>query len=288
MLKNNIIFWSFSFNFTQFHYFIENLKLFSNSLPNRINPRTLEKEFASSFMFNHTSKTKIFKFNNVPKFFNISMSENLFVLKSFKTYMKINIYGANNFKVHGSFFTHYLTFMSSNTSVISVKKFFNFYKNIFFFITNIFYYQIPLLSFGSSSFKKELLSLNWSYLSNFNFVWRYTRPFLCLTSNKIRDNLDLVFKALRRLNFHTALILDVFYHAKTIHYLNKTGFYSFGLVPINMNRYLVNFAIPTSHEGALSQVFLIRFILSSKKQTETHIFNEFFSNWNFFKNLMMS
>jgi len=78
------------------------------------------------------------------------------------------------------------------------------------------------------------------------------------------------------LNFHTAMILDVFYHSKTIHYLNIFGFYTFGLVPTNTSKYTLNFALPTAQESILSQIFFIRFLLVSKKHTEKYVFNDLF------------
>lgn len=85
------------------------------------------------------------------------------------------------------------------------------------------------------------------------------------------------------LNFHTAMVLDVFYHAKTIHYLNIMNFYTFGLVPTNTSKYTLNLSLPTTQESILSQIFFIRFLLVSKKNTEKSIFNNLFGKWNFLK-----
>lgn len=78
------------------------------------------------------------------------------------------------------------------------------------------------------------------------------------------------------INFHTAMVLDVFYHAKTIYYLNITGFYTFGLVPTNTSKYVLNLSLPTTQESILSQIFFIRFLLVSKKNTEKNVFNNLF------------
>jgi hypothetical protein len=86
----------------------------------------------------------------------------------------------------------------------------------------------------------------------------------------------LILENYTLMNFHTAMILDVFYHAKTIYYLNITGFYTFGLVPTNTNKYTLNLSLPTTQESILSQVFFIRFLLVSKKHTEKSIFNNHF------------
>lgn len=202
--------------------------------------------------------------------------------------MKINIYNFGNLRVNNSFFFSYISFSSANVSVNNITKFFQYYKNFLNFISNVFYYKLPFLSFSNSAFKREILALNWSYLSKFNYIWRYTKSFMFFTPNKINDEIFTLFHNYSLMNLHTAAVLDVFYHSKTIYYLNKTGFYTFGLVPTNTPSYILNFAIPTTQESILSQVFFIRLLLSTKKHTEKHMFNDLFGKWNFLRCLLIN
>jgi hypothetical protein len=168
--KNTYITFFFSNNFLRYNYIINNLNVYLNNSSNKTNYLELENDFKYFYSSHNLPKSEITKFHTKPKFFSISKQENLFLLRSFKTYMKINIYNSSNLRVHNSFFMSYLSFHSANVSLISVRKFFQYYKNFFNFISNIFYYKLPFLSFGSSSFKKDLLSLNWSYLSRFSYM----------------------------------------------------------------------------------------------------------------------
>ena len=248
-----------------------------------ISPLDLKNDFKFFYSSEYMHRFDIKKLNTQPKFFCYNNRENLFVLKSFKLYVKINIYNPSNFRVNNSFFFSYLSFSSANTSVNNISRFFGYYKTFFQFISNIFYYKLPFLSFGNSAFKKEVLALNWFYLSKFSYIWRYTKPFVFFTSNKIHNEMLTLFHNYSLLNFNTAAVLDVFYHSKTIHYLNKTGFYTFGLVPTNTVSYTLNFSIPTTQESILSQVFFMRFLLVSKKHTNRHLFNDLFNKWRFLK-----
>lgn len=283
-IKNNYF---YSNSFIRFTFILKNLNCLSNSLIDKNNTNHFTNEFKSFFSRTDSVKHYPENLSSKPKFFDSSNLEMPFILKSFKLYLKINMQSVKSLKVHGSFFTYYLSFTGGNVSLINIKKFFTLYKNMFYFISNIFYYQLPLLSFGGISFKKEILALNWSYMSHFNFMWRYTKPFLCFAPNKLSDGILYLFKSLKHVNFHTALIIDVFYHSKTIYYLHRTGFYTFGLVPTSTNKYTVNYAIPSSQESMLSQVFFIRFVLLAKKSSERSIFNKHFNNWNFLCSYML-
>lgn len=276
-----------SINFLKYNYIINSINIFSKISSNKINILGLENDFKHFYSSKHLPSAQVEKFHSRPKFFSSNKYENLFLISSFKLYTKINIYNSSNLRVHNSYFVSYLSFRSSNVSVNSIKKFFQYYKTFFHFVSNVYYYKIPFLSFGSSAFKRELLSLNWLYLSKFTFMWHYTKPFFFFTPNKIRDEMFNLFNNYSLLNFHTAAVIDVFYHSKTIYYLHKTGFYTFGLVPTNTPKYTLNFALPTTQESILSQVFFIRFLLVSKKYTEKHIFNNLFNKWLLLKNFIL-
>ena len=285
--KYNYTFFSLSNTFLRYSYIVNNLNNYLKNASNKINILSLENDFKFSYSSHHFSKLNIIRTHSKPQFFTNSKNENLFLLRSFKMYMKINIYNPSNLRVHSSFFSSYLSFSSANVSVINVRRFFQYYKTFFNFVSNIFYYRLPFLSFGSSSFKKDILSLNWSYLSRFNHMWKYTKPFFFFTPNKIRNEMSVILENYTLINFHTAMILDVFYHAKTIYYLNITGFYTFGLVPTNTSKYSLNLSLPTTQESILSQIFFIRFLLVSKKNTEKSIFNNLFDKWKFLKHFLL-
>ena len=288
-LNKQIFFnYSYSTNFIKYNFILNSINSILKKTSNTVSTLNIENDFKFFYSSKYYPEHHVEKISSKPKFFSTSKYENLFLLKSFKVYMKINIHNSSNLRVHNSYFFSYLSFASANVSLTNIKKFFKYYKTFFHFLTNVYYYKIPFLSFGSSSFKREILSLNWFYLSKFTFMWRYTKPFFFFTPNKIRNEMFNILNNYFMLNFSTAVVLDVFYHAKTIYYLHKIGFYTFGLVPTNTPRYTLNFALPTNQESILSQIFFIRFMLSSKKYTDKYVFNNLFNKWYLLKNYISS
>lgn len=178
--KNNYTNFFYSNTFLRYNYIISNLNNYLKNASNKIDSLSLENDFKFFYSSHHLPKSIFLKSHTKPQFFTNSRFENLFLMRSFKTYMKINIHNPSNLRVHSSFFSSYLSFYAANVSVINIRKFFQYYKTFFNFISNVFYYKLPFLSFGSTSFKKDILSLNWLYLSRFNYMWKYTKPFFFL------------------------------------------------------------------------------------------------------------
>lgn len=211
---------------------------------------------------------------------------NLFRL--FKPYLTLNtVFYTFRYKIHATFASFFIRHVAGGTSVVSIRKLFVRWKDAYLLLFNLFYYKIDLLVFGTSVFKNELLGLNWDVFSRLKVSWRYTRPFLFHRSNKIDRLGDWLFKRIRIFGVNSAFVLDVFYHKKTIHYLHRAGFYTIGAVPTTAHIRSVNFALPTSLDSGLTQLFFLRFTLVVKKQASGFFFYKVYAGWlNFLKFLV--
>lgn len=205
--------------------------------------------------------------------------------KLFKPYLTLNtVFHTFRYKIHASFSFFFLRHVAGGTSVASIRKLFTRWKDAYLLLFNLFYYKIDLLVFGTSVFKNELLGLNWDTLSRLKVSWRYTKPFLFHRPNKIDRLGDWLFARIRIFGINSAFVLDVLYHKKTIHYLHRSGFYTIGAVPTTSHIKSVNFALPTSLDSGLTQLFFLRFTLVIKKQASGFFFSKVYSDWlNFLK-----
>ena len=207
-------------------------------------------------------------------------SKNIKIMHSFKSYIRINANSLNTIDIpHFSFKHFYLGYKRGGVTVLNISKFFTRWKDVYYLLYNLFFYKIELLTFGTSFFKREILALNWQASRNFKFMWRYTRPFLTLRSNKITTYGDFVFYRLSLLGMKLGFIIDVLYHNKTIYYLHRAGFYTIGLVPVNYNINTLNFAIPSSSDSLVTQIFFIRFMSLIKQNTHQIQYNYMKSLW---------
>lgn len=188
-------------------------------------------------------------------------------------------------RMHPSWVSYYFSVSFGDGCVICIRKFFTRWKKTYYLMFNLFFYRINLLVFGTSFFKKELLALNWSVNTKLLNIWRYVSPFFYFKPSRIFDDANYIFHKLRLLGLNIALIIDVSYHHKTLYYLNTVSFYTIGVVPLNLNMYSVNFAVPTSSESLFTQLFFIRFFFSIKKKTKHYKYLELKKTWlNFYLN----
>lgn len=188
------------------------------------------------------------------------------MLALFKIFIKLNVVSANTLTVpHASFRLYFIQNTRGGASIASLPKLFNRWKSAYYLIYNLYYYRIDVLTFSPSFFKNEVLSLNWQDLYKFKYIWRYTRPFLTLKSNKITNHAEFVFRRLRLLGLSIGLVTDILYHHKTIYYLRRSTFYSIGLVPSIYHINSVDFAIPTTYESILMQIFFVKFLTRTRQ-----------------------
>jgi len=202
------------------------------------------------------------------------------LIQLFRVFVRTNMTSQSGLtKPHHSFRTFYLSNTAGGLTILSIPKLFQRWKTFYFLLFNLYYHSVDALTFSPAFFKKEVLSLNWSFHKNFQFMWRYTRPFLVFKPNKITNHGDFVFRKLRSLGLSVGVVTDVLYHNKTIYYLKRTGFYSIGLVPTIYNAYTVDFAVPTAYDSIFTQIFFVRFLIRIRQDSSAMHFTQLKNLW---------
>ena len=241
-------------------------------------------EFKSLYNFNFKESIKPI---NIKQQTNIIHSHNLIdkknnirLLKLFQVFIRVNAFSKNTlFKVNTTFRSFYIDYTRGGISILNMSKFFKVWKDAYYLIFNLSYYRFDTLTFGSILFKKEILAFNWKILSNFSYLWKYAKPILLFKPNRITDDMDFVFEQLKLRGLNIALVVDVAYHSKTIHYLKQSNFYSIGLVPVNHSITTLDFPIPTNSDNLFMQLFFFRFILSIQKHSKNFKYSELKTLW---------
>ena len=240
----------------------------------------LENEFKFSGVKSSIFDIRASRHNTKPSIpYTYHAEKNMLAL--FKVFTKVNVVSSNALTVpHASFRLYFIRNKRGGAAIMSLPKLFNRWKSAYYLIYNLYYYRIDILTFAPSFFKNEVLSLNWQDLHRFKYVWRYTRPFLTLKPNKITNHAEFVFRRLRLLGMSIGLVTDVLYHHKTIYYLRRSSFYSIGLVPSIYHINSVDFAIPTTYESILMQVFFVKFLTRTRQTALSIKHAELKALWN--------
>lgn len=233
----------------------------------------LTKVFKSIFRLDAgLSKDNIVKL----KIFSKKNSTSTWNKELFKVFLHLNTWVLTpTLRVHASFNIFYLYNSQSNVGYFNLKRIFKAWNNIIIFITNIFYYNLNHLVFGSSYFKYEVLSLNWTSLNFTKFLWRFSHSFIFFLKNKTTLNNRLYFNYLNYLNFKIAFIVDIYYHNRTIYYFNRSRAITIGPVPVSSNYYTLSISLPVSSNLNFSNLFFLRLIFKLKKNNAKLLFEDY-------------
>jgi len=128
-------------------------------------------------------------------------------------------------------------------------------------LTNLFYYNIKILSFGSKLLKDEILSLNWK-LSPSNLLSHasFDKSFF-FSSAKTGPLYAKSFLRLSTFKIENSFIFDLNFHHRTIFFLRRYKFFSMGLVASTQNPWVVDYPIPVSISNILTQYYFIKLFL---------------------------
>ena len=256
----------------------KHIKPYNNTNP--LYNNFLATEFKLTYKNNLVFKKSVNP-NNTKPVIAVGGTEQLKLFKTFKSFLRVTSASNSTLMIpHFSFKHFYLGYRRGGLALLNVNKLFNRWKDTYYLTFNLFYYEIELLTFSTSFFRSEILSLNWQVMTKFKFMWRYTKPFLTSKPNKITTYGDFIFYRLNLLGLRVSLVVDVLYHSKTIYYLHRAGFYSIGLVPVNYNINTVNFAIPTASDSLFTQIFFIRFLAVTQQNSKTLKYKSQKSLWS--------
>ena len=180
---------------------------------------------------------------------------------------------------HANYRLFYLHSEPGRVSILNPTQFFRKWSNSYEFLFNAFYFQFEPFIFSSKFFKKETLALNWSSHLMDITTWRYTSFFFTFFITVFTRKLQFFYKYFQRPSATFALITDLEYHFKTLFYLKRHRWFTLALVPINLDPWLVSFAVPVFKNDLFVQFFFIKILLLIRRQGVFHRFEIFKNFW---------
>ena len=205
----------------------------------------------------------------------------VYTFKLFKVFLKFSLFnGSNYFSKHSALKFNYLS-PNIKGSATSLNGLFSKWINLFFLISNIFYYDIRFLTFSNSFFIKEVSTLNWNFFkkSNSKGLWRLTQPFIFFKVSQIVNYGPILFKKLKFKGFNISLIIDPLYHLKTLYYLKNNNMFIISLTSSSSRIKSVDLSIPINTNSVFSQLFFIRLIFSISKNVNFNKYNLYHQTW---------
>ena len=189
-------------------------------------------------------------------------------------------------RLHPSWISFFLMNHSGGNVHVSLSKFFLRWRRLYYFLFNIYFFNLGIIYFGNIFFKNDINSLNWSVLGRTESLFRYAHNFFTLKPSRIFNQGWVLFYKLRLSGLNLAFVCDLRFHKKTLYYLRRVQFFTIGIVPINYNQLLLDFALPSSSDNYTTQLFMLHFTRSLKKTAELHKYHSRSKLWkDFYQNL---
>jgi hypothetical protein len=139
--------------------------------------------------------------------------------------------------------------------------------------------------YSTPFFKNETLSLNWS-LNKWDIrSWKYCYPFFVFKTNLFSQKTNFFYDKLITLGYTFFIVTDCIYHYKNIYFFKKKQLYTVGLIPLNVNPWLVTYPVFASSNNYLNQIFFLQTVIYSQKKALYLHFCFFKKIWFLFKYL---
>jgi len=174
----------------------------------------------------------------------------------------------------------FITYSLNTIPLINIDKLFNKWINSYHFLLNIFFNKLNIFLFSNKIFKNEIVSFNWSLNLLDYKLFKYSNPYFYLKDTKLGVSSSVIFKRFEKNGLNIAFILDLKQHEKNIIFLKKINLYTIGLVPYNMNPWLVSYSFPIHSNSTFIQYFFIKTLLFFKQKIYLQLYNELKLNWH--------
>jgi len=250
---------------------------FRNSLSQNFNVVYNKPVLNRTTNFKTYFKTPQFCNSNQPKIYTTNKTTfyNLFLI-----YIQYTTLNSHKFFVpHTNFKTLFLFSQHNTTCYLNLTKMYAKWNNTCNFIINLFFIKTNLIVFSVKTLKSEALSFNWSYnLLNYN-LFKYSSPIFFTKDTNFGIVSTLVFKKFHQNGLNTVFLTDIKYHEKNLYYFKRFNITTIGLVPYNLNPWLVTYAIPTASNSLFIQYFFLKLLTYFRQYSLNYHYNNYRQLW---------
>ena len=210
----------------------------------------------------------------------LTNSTSLEIVKLFKLFLKLSL--SQPFFYSRYHYSHRLLFNTLNPNevvYVDLGKSYSRWFSLQTLLTNLFYYNIKIASFGTKLLADEILALNWRLtFTNLTTHSLFTKSFF-FNSAKTGPVYSKSFLRLSKFNIENAFVFDLTFHQRTIFFLRRYNFFTFGLVTSAQNPWLVDYPILVSSSSLLIQYYFIKLFTYTFSSAKYLYFNNCKTLW---------
>lgn len=178
----------------------------------------------------------------------------------YATFHFTNSSQSRDFNPHPAFRLLFVKGIKGNPSIMSLDYYFKRWKHTYLLFYNLFFAHNALPTFGSRVFKTEILALNWSFNLLTYKLFKYAAPFFIFEDESYGFSPLLILRKWRRSTINYLFLLELKIFKKFQHFFKRLSFVIIGLVPMNLNPWLVSYPIPAFSDSRFIQYYFLKLI----------------------------
>lgn len=172
----------------------------------------------------------------------------------------------------------YLTTRSSWVS-LSIPAFLNRLTTALELIMGCYYFDQFCAVLGNKRLWHETMLLNWVLFQRSSLSFELWRHHFFFYDQKWTTSTELLVSKFRSSKVDTFFLIDILAHQVNLRFLKKARYYLMGLVPVNVNPWVVHFAVPIFTHNLLILYYTLRLLYFAFIQAETLKFRRFKKLW---------
>jgi len=188
-----------------------------------------------------------------------------------------------DFRTHSAFKLLFMHYRGGEATIINAEGYFSRWKHTYLLLFNLFYTRESLPTFGSRVFKTEILALNWSFKLLTYKIFKFAAPFFIFNDEDYGLTPSLVLDKWKQKNINYVFLLELKIFKKLRYFFKTYSLFTFGLVPMNTNPWLVSYPIPAFSDTKLVQYYFLKLILLIRQDALHLKFYSRYKLWSQFK-----
>ena len=194
--------------------------------------------------------------NSTDKLFNLEYRWSLFLMY----FQFMDNRRTNFFSPHANFKNMFLFDSTKTTVFFNYSRLYMRWTHTYNLLINIFFRELTPVLFATKMFRKEVTAFNWSLDVLDQGLFKHSSPYFFLKDCNYGDQGRYVFSELERAGLNVSFVTDIKYHEKNVYFLKRFNSYTIGIVPFNMNPWLVSYCIPIATNNIIIEFFFFKLI----------------------------
>jgi len=164
-------------------------------------------------------------------------------------------------------------------NIIAISKFYQRWVTASTLIMNLSFFESSLYAFTHKAFIEESMAFNWQNNFMDYRLFKYASQLFYLKDSSYGNETRLIYLEEGGFPVDAAIVSDVKAHERNLFYLQRSNFFTIGLVPANYDPWVFSFPVPLLSESLLGQYYFLGSLVRLSNLAQSSRFEFFYKSW---------